>query len=232
MSIEATGDPTEHDLAVREARRRAGRAIRNLGHAFIGRHATLDQIEHLATVLEGISAELWPLDLRTRGEQAFARHPETEYPQGRFSHDFDDRPVSGSSSPYGFDLDLHRHGDEIEARLVLRSAHEGAPGRSHGGVVAALFDDVFGFVLGIIHEPAFTGDLYVRYHAPTPLFRELACRVRLAGREGRRILLQGELTDVESGTVCASAKATFITVDREFFATPTAERPAPPDEDA
>ncbi|MGA1556748.1 MAG: PaaI family thioesterase [Ilumatobacteraceae bacterium] len=227
MSVD---DPSEHEAAVRDARRRAGAAIRDLGHAFIGRHATLEQIERLADVLEGISAELWPLDHRTRGEQAFARHPETEYPQGRFSHDFDDRPVSGSSSPYGFDLDLHRHGDEIEARLTLRAAHEGAPNRSHGGIVSALFDDVFGFVLGVIREPAFTGELSVRYLAPTPLFRELACRVRLAGRNGRRILVEGELVDVDAGTVCARATATFITVDREIFAKLTAERPAPPDE--
>lgn len=228
MTVDSTA---EHDAAVRAARRRAGAAIRDLGHAFIGRHATLDQIDRLTEVLEGISAELWPLDQRTRGQHAFARHPETEYPQGRFSHDFDDRPVSGSSSPYGFDLDLHRHGDEIEARLTLRAAHEGAPNRSHGGIIAALFDDVFGFVLGVVHEPAFTGELTIRYLAPTPLFRELSCRVRLAGRKGRRILVEGELTDVEAGTVCARATATFITVDRELFAKLTAERPAPPDED-
>lgn len=222
--------PTDHDLAIKDARRRAGAAIRDLSHAFIGRHATLDQIERLADVLEGISAELWPLDRRSRDEHSFGRDQASSYPQGRFSHDFDDRPVSGISSPYGLDLDLHRHGDEIEARLTLRSAHEGAPGRSHGGIVAALFDDVFGFVLGVLQEAAFTGDLYIRYQAPTPLFRELACRVRLGERDGRKLYLTGELTDVESGTVCASATATFITVDREMFARQTAARPAPPDE--
>lgn len=224
--------PTEHELAIKQARRRAGRAIRDLNHAFIGRHATLEQLARLAEVVEGISAELWPLDPRSRGEQSFADHQMEDYPQGRFHHDFDDRPVSGASSPYGLDLELHRHGDEIEALVTLRSAHEGAPNRSHGGIVAALFDDVFGFVLGVLHEAAFTGDLYIRYQAPTPLFRELSCRVRLAGREGRKLYLAGELTDVGSGTVVASAKATFIAVDREIFARQTAARPAPPDEDA
>jgi acyl-coenzyme A thioesterase PaaI-like protein len=224
--------PSEHDLAIKDARRRAGRAIRDLNHAFIGRHATLDQLDRLAEVVEGISAELWPLDARSRGEHSFADQQMEEYPQGRFHHDFDDRPISGASSPYGLDLELHRHGDEIEALVTLRSAHEGAPGRSHGGIVAALFDDVFGFVLGVIHEAAFTGDLSIRYQAPTPLFRELSCRVRLAGRDGRKIYLGGELTDVGSGTVVASATATFIAVDREMFARQTAARPAPPDEDA
>lgn len=216
---------------IEEARARAGKAIRDLGHAFIGRHASLEQVERLSDVLEGITAELWPRERRTRVDHEFADRQQHEVPQGWFQpSSFDDRPVSGRSSPWGLDLELHRFGDEIEARVTLRSAHEGAPNRSHGGVVSALFDDVFGYVLGVIHQAAFTGDLYVRYHAPTPLFRELACRVRLDRREGRKLLLTGELTDVETGELVATAKATFIAVDPEAFARATAERPAPPDE--
>ena len=74
--------------------------------------------------------------------------------------------------------------------------------------------------------------LYVRYHAPVPLFRPLACRVRLDRREGRKLLMTGELTDVDAGNIVASARATFVAVDPEAFARLTAERPAPPDEDA
>lgn len=225
------GDHQADDpAAILEARARAGRAIREIGHAFIGRHASLEQIDRLSEVLESITAELWPAELRARGVHDFASEQRTDLPQGRFDNVFDDRPVSGRSSPWGLDLDLHRHGDEIEARLTLRSAHEGAPGRSHGGVISALFDDVFGYVLGVIHQPAFTGDLYVRYQAPTPLFRELACRVRLTERSGRKLLLTGELTDVESGDLLATATATFIAVDTDMFKAATAERPPPPDE--
>ncbi len=219
------------DTKVLEARARAGRAIRDLGHAFIGHHASIEQIEQLSEAVEGITNELWPQQHRSRNEHPFADRQREELPQGRFENRFDDRPVSGRSSPWGLDLALHRHGDEIEARVTLRSAHEGAPGRSHGGVVAALFDDVFGYVLGVIHQPAFTGDLYVRYHAPTPLFRELACRVRLDRAEGRKLLLTGDLTDVDADVRVATARATFIAVDPEAFARVTAERPAPPDED-
>lgn len=229
MTVDAI---TSDERAIRAARIRAGTAIRELSHAFIGRHATLDQIEHLADTLESITGELWPQATRTRSEHhSEAQRQVMEFPQGRFDHDFDDRPISGKSSPWGLDLELHRHGDEIEARVVLRSAHEGAPNRSHGGVVAALFDDVFGFVLGVLRQPAFTGELSIRYEGPTPLFRELACRVRRAEQQGRKILMTGELVDVETGQVAARAKATFIAVDIEAFARLTAERPAPPDED-
>jgi acyl-coenzyme A thioesterase PaaI-like protein len=220
------------DAIIIEARARAGQAIRDLGHAFIGRHATIEQIDRLSEVLEGITAELWPGEMRSRGSHDFTLRDEPDVPQGHFQHTFDDRPVSGRSSPWGLDPELHRHGDEIEAMVSFRSAHEGAPGRAHGGVVSALFDDVFGSVLGVIHQAAFTGDLYIRYVAPTPLFRRLACRVRLADRDGRKMFMTGELVDVESEQVVATAKATFIAVDAEAFAKASAQRPAPPDEDA
>jgi hypothetical protein len=227
---DSPAEPPPPNSEILEARIRAGRAIRDLSHAFIGRHATLDQIDRLATSLEAITAELWPQERRSRGQAGWAASPDnSDYPQGRFDSGYDDRPVSGKASPYGLDLDLHRHGDEIEARVTLRSAHEGAPDRSHGGIVAALFDDVFGFVLGVVKVAAFTGDLYIRYHAPTPLFRELSCRVRLADRDGRKLLMTGELSDAQTNEVVASAKATFIAVDPSMFASKTAARPAPDD---
>jgi len=201
--------------AILEARARAGQAIRDIGHAFIGRHATLEQIERLATVLEGIGAELWPADPRSRDQHPFAERQLEDYPQGRFEPRFDDRPVSGRSSPWGLDLRLHRHGDEIDARVTLRSAHEGAPNRSHGGIVAALFDDVYGFVLALLAQPGFTGELGIRYVAGVPIGVPLECRVRMDRQEGRKLYMTGELRDGD--TVVARSTATFITIPRELF---------------
>lgn len=223
---EASDEQPDEHPDVLAARVRAATALRDIGHAFIGRHATVEQIERLAEVLESISAELWPGQPRWREARFF----DTEFEQGRFDRGVSDRPISGQASPWGLDTVLHRYGDEIEARVTLRAAHEGAPGRSHGGIVAALFDDTFGFVLGMLHQPAFTGDLYVRYSNPTPLHRELACRVRLDERTGRKLLMSGELTDAESGELLVTAKGTFIAVDPSSFTDLTAERPAPPDE--
>ena len=100
----------------------------------------------------------------------------------------------------------------MEGLLTLGAAHEGAPGRSHGGIVAGLFDDVFGFVLGILQQPAYTGELVVRYERPTPLQRQLACRGRLAERDGRKLWIEGELVDVEQDEVVARGRGLFITV--------------------
>ena len=222
-----SSEPFADTRAIEVARERAGAAIRDLGHAFVGRHMSVEQIDRLSDALEGISAELWPGAPRQRD----MRSPrDDDYGEGRIDQGFNERPISGAASPWGLDLDVHRRGDEIEAFVTLRAAHEGAPGRSHGGIVAALFDDVCGFVLGLIRQPAFTGELTVRYVAPTPLHRRLVCRARMTGRERRKLFLESELADAETGEQFARCRGVFITVDLDRFVNRTAERPAPPSE--
>src|SRR5438477_13211725 len=102
---------------------------------------------------------------------------------------FEDRAVGGRTNPTGVDVSVRYDGDEVVADVVLRKAFEGAPGRAHGGIVAAAFDDVTGFVIGQIQEPAFTGELTVRYVAPVPVDEPLLMRARLAGRERRKLFI-------------------------------------------
>jgi acyl-coenzyme A thioesterase PaaI-like protein len=116
-----------------------------------------------------------------------------------------------------------RDGDEVVGHVTLGSAHEGAPGRSHGGIISALFDDVFGFILTIQQQPAFTGELTIRYVQGVPLHVPLECRVRLVDREGRKIRMTGELTAADPDhpdgrTTYTTARAVFIAIDPERFA--------------
>jgi hypothetical protein len=87
-------------------------------------------------------------------------------------------------------------------------------------------------VLDVVQEAAFTGELTIRYEAPTPLHRPIACRGRLARREGRKLFIEGELVDLttEDQPVVARARATFISVDPSVFDDGTQQLPAPPDE--
>ena len=139
-------------------------------------------------------------------------------PDGSVMTSYDERPVSGRASPWGLDIEVRRDGDEAVATLMLRAAHEGAPGRSHGGIVAALFDDVFGFMLQIEPEIAFTGELSMRYEAGVPIGEPLSCRVRLDRRERRKMYMTGELTHVATERVLVRSAATFIAIDLNRFA--------------
>jgi len=214
---------------------RAGVALRALGHAFVGHHADDELLDELAVGLEAFTERLGEGDTRARDPIVWREQRLSgPAPDGERMHTYDDRPFSGRSSPWGLGLQVHRRGDEIEAIVTLDSAHEGAPSRSHGGIVAGLFDDIFGFVLDILQQAAFTGELTVRYVAPTPLHRPLACRGRLREQVGRKIFIEGELVDITAGPggaeqVVARATGLFIAVDPSAM-TPTARLPAPPDE--
>jgi acyl-coenzyme A thioesterase PaaI-like protein len=214
------------------ARRRAGRAVRDLGHVLVGHGVDRELLDEVAGTLTSLTERLSTGTVRSRATVEFRDHTTGSSGSTTQLESYDDRPFSGLASPWGLDIEVHQHGEEVEAAVTLREAHEGAPGRSHGGIVAALFDDVFGFILGVIKQPAFTGELSIRYEAGTPLHRPLVCRGRLAERSGRKLWIEGELVDITTPgePVVARAKGLFITVDPERFKQ-TTQLPAPPPDD-
>lgn len=197
-----------------ELRARTGDALRRLGHAIVGHQIDDDVLADLANDLEAMVDRVAEGEPRSRPMHNFQRGAEWTPPgDGElFVTTHDDRPVSGRSSPYGLDPVIRREGDEVVASITLHAAHEGAPSRSHGGIVAALFDDIYGFVLTIHQTPGFTGELTIRYEAATPLHVPLECRVRLERLEGRKMYMTGELT-APDGSVCVRSTALFIKVD-------------------
>ena len=198
-------------------RARFGKALRDLGHSFAGHHADAELLNSVASNLEEIAAQLDTGAIRRRDPSTFGDHRSYSYDEGPIGETYPDRPISGNASPWGLDTEIHREGDDIVAYVTLRAAHEGAPGRSHGGVVSALFDDIFGFVQGVVGITAFTGQLTITYRAGTPLHTRLACRVRAGEQSGRKVIMTGELTVVETGQLVAEAHSVFITVDREVL---------------
>jgi acyl-coenzyme A thioesterase PaaI-like protein len=197
------------------ARAEAGRAVRDIGHALVGHHAPVELLEQVAQQLDELTTQLSVGAARSRADASREGRWDTPPADGEVMNEYDERPISGRASPWGLDLTVVRDGDEVVARCTLRSAHEGAPTRSHGGIVAAMFDDVYGFVLTIMRQPAFTGELSVRYVAGTPIGVPLECRVRLAEQVGRKLYMTGELT--AAGSVVATSKATFIAIDPSVF---------------
>lgn len=198
-------------------RARFGKALRDLGHSFAGHHSDSKLLNEAAHALEELISSFDSGEIRRRDPSTFGDHRSYSYEEGPIGETYPDRPISGNASPWGLDTEIHREGDDIVAYVTLRSAHEGAPGRSHGGVVSALFDDIFGFVQGVVGITAFTGQLTITYRAGTPLHTRLACRVRAGEQHGRKVIMTGELTVVETGKLVAEAHSVFITVDREVL---------------
>jgi acyl-coenzyme A thioesterase PaaI-like protein len=193
------------------ARIRLGRALRALGHHVVGHHTTVHDLDRLAAHLEAVAADLPVTGVRSRPVASFGPTATAPAAEGDVLTSFIDRPFCGEASPWSLDPIVRRVGDEIVATFTLHAAHEGAPGRSHGGVVAGLFDDILGFVLNILEVMAFTGQLTVRYEAGVPIHRELTMRARFLRREGRKIFVSADAWDGDERL--ATAEAIFVAVE-------------------
>ena len=115
----------------------------------------------------------------------------------------------------GIAAHLFRTGTEAVGQVTLGPAFEGAPGRAHGGIVAALIDETMGLVFSINSTLAFTGRLTVTYRAPTPLGVPLEVRARMAGQSGRKLTVTAELKAGEQ--LLAQGEGLFIAVDPKHF---------------
>lgn len=209
-----------------DPRTAAAAALRDLNHAFIGHDADDEQLGAVVAAAEAATAALRAgpgRDRLARMQAAIdlarstAENDEAVvFPAATPGSGFADRAVGGEANPTSIDLDVAFEGDEVVAEVVLRRAFEGAPGRAHGGIVAAAFDDVTGFVIGMLREPAFTGELTVRFHSPVPVEETLRIVARLDGRERRKLFISAEAH--AGDLLVASCHAIYITVDPAKFA--------------
>ena len=199
-----------------EARAALATAVRRLGHAIVGHEVDAAELHELAALIEARLPDLERGDPRDRMVQILKQNAFMHTPvDGERIGTFADCVVSGDCNPLGIGVPFFRRGDEAVAHVNLGAAFEGAPDRAHGGVVAAIFDDLMGFVLHIVDSPAYTAELTVRYHAPTPVREDIEFRAWLVSTDGRKLRIDAEAT--HDGTVVASAAGLFIAIDRQRF---------------
>jgi len=127
---------------------------------------------------------------------------------------FSDSFVAGAANPMG---SRHSSGVTVTSRACKsRSAKRSRRARrAHGGVVAALLDEVMG-LMNVIHGAmAFTVQLDITYLAPTPVGEPIVARAWLSRQDNRKQFVEATLHAGE--LVVASAKALFISIDRTTF---------------
>ena len=209
------------EIPAADDRLAAAAALRDLNHAFVAHDRDAAGLEEVRIMAETQAAAMRRAPRRDRlalmrAARAAAGETGGIFPAGRPSSGFEDRAVAGRANPTSVDLDVRFEGDEAVAEVVLHRAFEGAPGRAHGGIVAAVFDDVTGYVIGMLGEPSFTGELTVRFVAPVPVEELLTLRARLESRERRKLFITAEAT--AGDRVIATCRAIYITVDPSVFA--------------
>lgn len=202
-----------------EARVRAATALRALGHELVGRDAPEDVLDDLAASAERLRERLRASAPRVRGfsdgsfDDFRSRIPELGSGEGRFL--WADSVVSGGANPMGLGAFLWRDGDHAVMRVTLGRAFEGAPGRAHGGVVAALLDETIGLAMTLQGLLALTATLDLRYLGATPIETPIESRAWVESRDGRKLNMAATLS--ADGQTVVEATGLFIAVDPTRF---------------
>jgi acyl-coenzyme A thioesterase PaaI-like protein len=190
--------------------------MRELGHEFVGRTLSDDQLDTVSRQVRTLLEEVRTAPPRVR-ELSRDRLEEFTLTIPTFEEIgeaqlFSDSIVAGAANPMGLAALLWRDGDVACMQVTLGNAFEGAPGRAHGGVVAALLDEVMG-LMNVIHGAmAYTAQLDITYLAPTPVGAPIVARAWLARQDNRKLYVEATLHADE--LLVASAKALFISIDR------------------
>lgn len=200
-------------------RERVASALRDLGHEFMSRGLTNEDLR----VAEG-----QVLDMLERFRRAPQRQRSVSVGsldeftmllpserQLRIHDIFADSVVSGGANPMGLGASLWRDGSTAVIEVSLGQAFEGAPGRAHGGIVAALIDETMGVAMAMEEVLAYTVKLDITFRAPTPLNEPILARAWVEDRSGRKLTLNAVLR--VGDTMLAEATGLFISVDPATF---------------
>ncbi len=98
---------------------------------------------------------------------------------------------------------------EVTGSARFRHTFNGPPDAVHGGVIAAVLDEVLGMACLANERGGFTGTLTVAYRSPTPLDRPVAIRGWVESVEGRKTFAKGTFCDGDR--LLVEAEGIFIT---------------------
>jgi uncharacterized protein (TIGR00369 family) len=91
------------------------------------------------------------------------------------------------SNPHGLGLRFRRRGEEVHAHYVVADRFHGAPGVVHGGIVAAILDEISCAAVVFVDDRfVVTGELCVRYERPVPVDTQLRIDARIVDRSHPR----------------------------------------------
>lgn len=126
--------------------------------------------------------------------------------------------VCGLNNPYGLRLEFFDNGvDQVWCEYAIPDYYQGYPGVAHGGVVAAILDEICGRT-AMIGDPdhfMMTAKMEVRYRSPVPVGRALRITGYTMRRSGRIARAHGELC-LPSGDIAAEALITLADLPEQF----------------
>ena len=127
--------------------------------------------------------------------------------------------VCGVENPAGLHLHFYDSAPgEVTAEITVPERFQGYPGIVHGGVIAAMLDEVSGrSLMGSGEKPRFmfTGRLSIHYRKNVPTGQPLRLVGRAGADKGRSATATGSIYN-QNGDLLAEAEAILINVPDEM----------------
>lgn len=120
-------------------------------------------------------------------------------------------PVSGKRNPIAPPVRMWKEGNEVRGEATFSPTYAGPPDSVHGGIIAAVFDELLSMANIVTGKAGFTGTLTIKYHRKTPLNTPIELWGVNVRQDGRKQHSRAEMR--VNGEVTASAEGLFISAD-------------------
>lgn len=120
-------------------------------------------------------------------------------------------PISGYYSAVSMPMKIAVEGKRIVGEGVFNEVYEGPNGCIHGGMIAAIYDEILAMANVISDVAGPTVALTVNYKRPTPLHQPLRFEGWTESSEGRKTITKGRC--LLNGEVISEAEGVFIRLD-------------------
>ena len=128
--------------------------------------------------------------------------------------------ICGMENPLGLKATFYELEDgSVASIFTYKSEHQSYPDRTHGGIIAALLDELMGRALWAVEPDVYgvTTTLNVTYRKPVPADVKLKARAYITFNSARGFTSKGEMYD-NDGNLLAEGNCRYLklTLERAF----------------
>lgn len=138
---------------------------------------------------------------------------------GDLKHILDNHAIHETLKGYGkieiYEIYKSIENDEIYSLIKFGDKLNGHPNILHGGIIALMFDNTFGWLFYSLNIPkSVTANLNINFRAPTLSGSFVILKAKMKSIEGRKLFMTATLEN-ECGEILADSSTLFITLKSE-----------------